>query len=252
MAGLSFDLTGKIALITGAGRGIGLSIAKTFAAHGAAVAIHDIDLPVTQQEVESINASGGKAIAIGGDATDISIAPGLVDQTVAAFGGLHILVNNAGIQKNGSWLELTPEQILREWTANMLLPLRLSQFVNDRFRQQKWGRIVNLSSIQARRGNPNMLAYSMSKSAIQNLTGGLARDLAPYGVTVNALAPGWMDTLRNAGNFANEEDKIRIGRERIPVGRLGTPDDVAGIALLLCSDAGSYITGETIYIAGGL
>ncbi len=248
----TFDLTGKSALITGAARGIGLAIAQILAANGAAVAIQDIDLAVAESEAAAINAAGGKATALGGDMSDLSILPGLVEQTIAAYGGIQILVNNAGIQIEERWTTIAADSVLRQWTANILAPLRLSQLCYDHFFQQKFGRIINVSSLQARKGNPHMLAYSMSKAALNNLTSGLGGDheLARSGITVNGIAPGWFDTYRNAENLATPEKKVESGK-RVPVGRLGQPQDCAGVVLMLCSDAGSYISGDTISVAGG-
>jgi len=183
---------------------------------------------------------------------DITILPGLVEQTVAQLGGLHILVNNAGIQNREHWSKLPTETVLRQWTANMLAPLRLCQLVHGRFIEQKFGRVINISSVQARRGVPHMLGYSMSKAALQNMTSGIGgdRDFVRHNITANAIAPGMFDTLRNKDSLKSLEDKVDSGK-RIPVGRVGEPQDCAGIALMLCSDGASYITGETITIAGG-
>ena len=253
MTSTSADLSGKVALITGAGRGIGLAIAQALAEHGAAVAIPDIDAAVADAEAAKLRAAGKRAIALGGDMSDLSILQGLIDRPVAEFGGMHILVNNAAIQKSEPWHAITNETALRQWTANMLAPLRLTQLLCDRFKSQKFGRVINISSIQARRGNPNMMAYSMSKAAINNFTSALGcnHDLASNGVTVNGIAPGWFDTYRNTHDFSSEAEKVEKGR-RVPVGRVGEPRDCAGLAVLLCSEAGAYISGETIVVSGGL
>jgi NAD(P)-dependent dehydrogenase (short-subunit alcohol dehydrogenase family) len=252
MTSPSFDLTGKVALLTGSGRGIGRAIARALAGAGAAVAIQDIDLAAATAAADSVRNAGGRAIALPGDIADLVMLPGLVEQTVRELGGLHLLINNAAIQSHESWLTLTAETAMRQWTANMFAPLRLMQLVYDRFREQKFGRIVNVSSVQSHRGNPHMLSYSMSKAALNNLTSGLGRerDLTQHGITVNAILPGWFDTYRNEGDFPSPEVKIEKGR-RVPVGRVGEPEDCAGAVLLLCSQAGEYITGETIVISGG-
>jgi len=251
MTQTSFDLSGKVALITGAARGIGLAIATSLAANGAAVAIQDIDLDAATKAANDLRAAGGKAIALGGDMTDRNLPPKLIQQTIDQLGGLHILINNAGVQKHEPWTNVTADTAFTQWTANILAPLQLSQLVYDRFRQQKFGRIINISSIQARRGNPWMIAYSMSKAALNNLTTALSREIAADGITVNAIAPGWFDTMRNKGDFQSAADKAEKGK-RIPAGRVGEPQDCAGLALLLCSDAGSYINGEVISVTGGM
>ena len=253
MTPVSFDLSGKVALLTGAARGIGLAMAQALAANGAAVAIQDIAADIAESEAAAIRQAGGKAIGLGGDLTDIAVAPGLIEQTVAKLGGLHILINNAGIQKAGQWIDITAEEAMRQWTVNMLVPLTLCQLACPIFKQQKFGRIVNVSSIQARRGNTHMLSYSMSKAAMNNLTSALGheRELVSQGITVNGLMPGWFYTLRNQHDFKNEQDKIEKGKH-VPIGRIGEPRDCAGVTLMLCSQAGEYISGETIVVSGGM
>lgn len=247
----SFRLDSKIALITGAGRGIGRGIAEALAASGCAVAVQDLDTVVATEAAEAIRAAGGRAIALGGDIADLSLPERLVRQTLDAFGGLHILINNAAIQSWGPWLELSAEQIERQLRANVVVPILLCQQVVPIFRAQRWGRIINLGSIQQLRGNPHMLAYASSKAAVGNLTIALARDLAKDRITVNCIAPGWFNTWRNRHEFQTEQDLQSKGRN-VPVGRVGEPRDCAGAALLLCSDAGEYITGQTLYIDGGM
>lgn len=247
----NFDLSEKIALITGAGRGIGLAIAQILASNGCAVAIQDIEIGVAQEAVSEILRSGGRAVALGGDICDLSLPQRLVEQTQEQLGGLHILVNNAAIQVQKPWVELSVEEISRQIEANQIAPLLLCQQVAPIFQNQSWGRILNIGSIQGLKGVPQMLAYSMSKSALENLTMALARDLAPHNITSNILCPGYFDTHRNRQEFPNEEEKAKRG-EWVPMKRVGDPQDCAGLALLLCSEAGSYITGQTIYVDGGL
>ncbi len=251
MAGWSIDLTGKVALITGAGRGIGLAMAQALTAAGAAVAIQDIDLDIAKGEAASINAAGGRAIAIGGDVSDLAQAPPMVEQTIQSLGGLHILINNAALQRYDHWSTIPIDEAERQLRANLLTPLRLCQLVNDRFRSQQWGRIINLSSVQCRRGNPGMPVYAMTKSAIINLTSALAQDLGKLGITVNAIAPGVVATYRNETVLADQETVARWVKS-IPVGRIGQPKDAAGLAVFLCSEAADYITGQTIFVDGGL
>ena len=247
----NFNLDGKVALVTGAGRGIGLAIAQVLASAGCAVAIQDIEKDVAQNAIDEIVKLGGRGLALGGDITDLDLPRFLVEKTQENLGGLHILVNNAAIQIDKSWLELSREEIERQLRADQIAPILLCQFVAPLFKWQNWGRVLNIGSIQGCKGNPNMLAYSMSKSALENMTRALARDLAPHNVTVNNLCPGFFDTWRNRRDFPNEEEKRKRG-EWLPAKRVGDPQDCAGLALLLCSEAGSYITGQTIYVDGGL
>jgi len=246
-----FRLDGRVALLTGAGRGIGLSIARAFAADGAGVAIQDIDLDVAQAEAAAIRQSGGRAIALGGDITDPRLPYELVRDTVKGLGGIHILINNAAIQRSADWLEVTAEDMQREFGADLIAPIRLSQMVTPIFEAQRFGRIINLGSIQQRSGNVGMLAYSLSKVALVGLTTALARHLARHQITVNLIAPGWVNTYRNRRDFRSEQEVLEKGKH-LPLGRIGQPEDYDGIALLLCSEAGEYITGQSIYVDGGM
>jgi NAD(P)-dependent dehydrogenase (short-subunit alcohol dehydrogenase family) len=247
----NFNLDNRVALLTGAGRGIGRGIAQALASAGCAVAIQDIDEDVAQEVARGIEAKGGCAIALGGDITDLDLPAQLVAQTREQLGGLHIVVNNAAIQIEKSWLELSREEIEMQIRADQITPMMLCQLAAPIFREQGWGRVLNVGSIQGLKGNPGMLAYSISKAALENMTRALARDLAPHGITVNIISPGYFDTYRNRSQFPNEEEKKKRG-EWLPMKRVGDPEDCGGIALLLCSDAGSYITGQTIYVDGGI
>jgi gluconate 5-dehydrogenase len=250
MQSVNFDLSGKVALITGAARGLGLGMALGLARHGAAVAIQDIELPVAQEAADRVVKEGGRAIALPGDITDLAICPGLVSDTVAKLGGIHILINNAAIQERMPWYEVPSELAITTWTANLLAPWELCKLVRPHFLKQKWGRIINISSVQSRGKVPDMLPYAMSKAAIEYMTKAISRELAPHGVTINGIAPGWMDTHRNRNDWKNEQEKIDHGK-RVPVGRVGRFDDIAGAAVYLASDASSYMTGETLFITGG-
>jgi len=245
-------LDGRVALITGSGRGIGLGIARGLASTGCAVAIQDIDLDVARAEADVIARGGGRAVALGGDITNLSLPKEAVHQTMIKLGGLHILINNAAIQIAKDWLDLTVEEMHRQIDADFVSPILFCQQTVPIFRRQRFGRIINIGSIQQRSGNPDMLAYSMSKAALENLTRGLGRILAGDGITVNLLCPGYFNTWRNRDDFKTPQDLIERGRQYVPMGRIGEGEDCAGIALLLASDAGSYITGQTIYVDGGM
>jgi NAD(P)-dependent dehydrogenase (short-subunit alcohol dehydrogenase family) len=252
MSRINLDLTGKVALVTGSGRGIGLAIAQSLASHGCAVAIQDIDIDVAQAEAEKINQLGGKAIAIAGDIADLALPDRCIAEVMRQLGGLHILVNNAAIQLAKNWQEFTYDEITKIVNADFLSPIRFCQLAAEIFKAQRWGRIVNIGSIQQRVGNADMLPYSMSKAALENLTRALARTLAPDQVTVNLLNPGYFNTYRNRFDWKDDQERIDKGKSYVPIGRIGEPEDCAGIAVFLASNAGGYITGQTIYVDGGM
>ena len=162
-----------------------------------------------------------------------------------------MLVNNASIQVPSPFCEAALADIRRVFEANVHTLMRLCQLAIPPMQQAKWGRILNIGSIQGLRGNAHMAPYAMTKAAVQNLTLSLARDVGSHGITVNCLAPGWIETVRNAHEFQTPEQRAQNGR-RIPIGRAGKPDDLAGPALMLCSDAGRYVTGQTLYVDGGM
>jgi glucose 1-dehydrogenase len=247
----NFKIDGRVALITGAGRGIGLAIAKALASAGAAVVIQDIEIDVARGEVEQIKRAGGKAAAIGGDITDLAQAKEIIGKAVEPFGGLHILINNAAVQKQEHWLQMSVESMQRQFTGDLMFPIVITQLAADIFKKQKFGRIINIGSIQQKNANAGMLAYSAAKAALERITMAWARDLAGDKITCNCISPGWFDTYRNREDFPNAEEKAKKGKW-VPLGRVGEPQDCAGIALLLCSDAGEYITGQNIYVDGGI
>jgi NAD(P)-dependent dehydrogenase (short-subunit alcohol dehydrogenase family) len=251
MKGSAFDLSNRVALITGAGRGIGLAIAQSFAAAGAAVAIQDIELEIAKSEAQKITDAGSRAMALGGDVGNLDDVSGLIPQVVQNLGSLDILVNNAAIQFEAPWLELKPEQMEEVFRADLAAPLLLCQQAVRIFAGKKWGRIINIGSVQQRQGSVGMLPYSLAKAAMEKLTFSLARELAEQGVTVNQIAPGIMDTFRNR-HYLSSEERRQHAAEHVPLGRVGQPADCAGLALLLSSEAGSYITGQSIYVDGGL
>ena len=246
-----FSVKDRVALITGAGRGIGLGIAQGLAACGAAVVIHDIDEDVARSEADAINREGGRALAIGGDATNPAIAEPLMEQTLARFGRIDILINNAAVQKVTPFLECPLDEMQRQVNANIFFLTRLCQLAIPHMQKSSWGRIINLGSIQGLRGNLEMPMYAMGKAGISNLTAALARQFGKSGITVNCIAPGYFDTYRNRDEFQTPQMKAERGKH-IPLGRVGDPEDCAGLVVLLCSRAGEYITGQTIYVDGGI
>jgi NAD(P)-dependent dehydrogenase (short-subunit alcohol dehydrogenase family) len=245
-----FRLDGKVALLTGAARGIGHGIAQVLAEHGCAVAIQDIDERVASESARRIVEQGGKAVAIGGDIANLAHVEQFIPQTVEELGGLNILVNNAGLQADKHFSEQSIDEIERQFRGNLTAALRLVQIARPILVTQRWGRVLNIGSVQGKSGGAVNLPYAMTKAALERMTQSLSRELTRDGVTVNCIAPGWFDTFRNA-RYIDDQNRAEA-KQRIPVGRHGNDFDCAGLALLLCSDAGAYITGQTVVVDGGL
>jgi 3-oxoacyl-[acyl-carrier protein] reductase len=242
-------LEGKVAIITGAGRGIGAAIARRFAAEGASVILNSLS-DSASKTAEEIVASGGKAIAVQGDVSKAADAVKIIDVAISTFGRLDILVNNAGITRDGLLLRMTEE----DWDAVLDTNLK-SVYLCSRaamrpmLKSRGGGRIINLSSVIGLSGNAGQANYAASKAGIIGFTKSLAKELASRQVTVNAIAPGFIVTDMTAG--LTEEAKQAL-LKRIPLAYLGTPEDVAAVAAFLASDEARYITGQTITVDGGM
>jgi 3-oxoacyl-[acyl-carrier protein] reductase len=243
---------GRIAIITGAARGIGAGTAKRFADEGAAVAVLDINEEQARETAAGLGAE--KAVGVGCDVTDAASVEAAVGRVVEELGGLHILVNNAGITRDNLLFKLTEE----DWDAVMGVHLKgaflMSKAAQRTFVDQKYGKILNLSSVSAN-GNRGQANYSAAKAGVQGFTRTLALELGPFGVNVNAIAPGFIatemtdDTARRLKMDVEEFRKLNA--EANPVKRVGFPEDIAAAAAFLCSDEASYITGQTLYVDGG-
>ena len=245
-------LEGRTALVTGASRGIGRSIAVLLAAQGADVAIVSRTQATLAEVVEDVSSLGRRAIPIAIDVTQADAAEHIVDETVSALGGIDILVNNAG---GNSFM--TPLQTMRlsGWdkgiNLNLSSAVRLIQAALPHLIASDHGSIVNVSSIAGLRGSPYMAHYGAAKAGLISVTQSLAVELAGEGVRVNALVPGWIDTDLTDFLRADENiEKTVIGR--VPMGRWGRPEEIAQAALFLAGDASSYMTGQTLVIDGGL
>lgn len=247
-----FSLEGKVALVSGAGQGIGRGVALCLAEAGAAVAVQDLSGDAAKQVAEEIQALGGKAAHSAGDMSDPATIDAWLASAQSELGGPDILVNNAGIYPFTSFLELQ----LDEWDKVLALNLRSAFVATQKIGQAmadrgKGGRIVNLASIQGLRpSGPGVAAYNMSKAGVIMLTKSAALELAEHGIGVNALAPGIVVTpgtkeIVDTNQLGDPKDLVPLG------GRWATTDDIANAVLFLSSAAGSYITGETIVIDGG-
>lgn len=244
----------RVAVVTGAARGIGAAIARRLAAQGVAVAAVDLNTDGIARTANQIVESGGRAIAVGADITDETAAAHAVERAAAELGPVTILVNNAGIIRDNLLFKMTAD----DWDAVIGVHLR-GAFLMTRAAQAhmidaKWGRIVNLSSTSAL-GNRGQVNYAAAKAGLQGFTKTLALELGKFGVTANAIAPGFIDTemtQATADRLGVDFDDWKAAASRdIPVGRVGTPEDVAAVAGFLCSDDAGYVSGQVIYVAGG-
>lgn len=246
-----FDLRGKTALVTGSGQGIGRSIALALAEHGANVLVHcRNEVEQAQQVVRTIGAYGVKAVATAVDLAAADAADRLYREA-AALGPVDVLVLNASVQVRKDWREVTPEEFDQQVQINWRSSLQLMQRFAPDMAGRKWGRILTIGSVQQVKPHPHMIAYAATKSALVNTVKNLAGQLAKDGITVNNLAPGVILTGRNEEALADEAYR-EVVRSRIPAGFFGEPHDCAGLAVLLCSDAGRYISGQDIFVDGGM
>jgi 3-oxoacyl-[acyl-carrier protein] reductase len=252
---VSFDLTGRRALVTGAGHGIGAGIAQALAAAGADVVVHyGRSADQAAQVVERIGALGRKATAIGADVTVTAEVDRLVDEAVGFLGGLEILVTNAGhLIGRSPVAEMSDEHFSKVVEVNLGSTFRTVRAAIPHLRVAGTaGRVVTMASLAAHNGGGSGAAvYAASKAGVVGLTKGLAKELGPAGITVNALAPGFIGGTAFHDTFTPpESQKAMIGG--IGVGRGGTVEDVAGAVVWLCSDAGAFINGTTVDIDGGV
>ncbi len=245
-------LSGKTAIITGAGRGIGAALARAFAQEGASVVVNYAHSAGAAAAVaESIESAGGKAVAVRADVADPGQHHLLVEAALEHFGRLDILVNNAGIELRAPVLEITPEQ----WDQVQATTLRgaffMAQAAARHMREHGGGAILNISSVHDERAHRGNAAYTAAKGGLKLLTRCLALELAEFGVRVNGLAPGAILTDINRNVLADEAFRHKVV-DTIPLGRIGEADDLAAAAVLLVSSDAAYITGTTVYVDGGM
>ena len=242
-------LQNQIAIITGAGSGIGWGIARRFAAEGARVVIAELSPELGQQAAEQIHAAGGQALCIPTDVSQRTQVEAMVRQALEAFGRIDVLVNNAGLTGRAAFLELTDEAWNRMLAVNLTGPFLCTQAVaREMARMGSGGKIINIASIESEAACPDQAHYAASKGGLLMLTRALACDLAPYGIRVNAIGPGTVDS----GHGAFDDPAVRTRYEsRIPLGRVATPRDVANAALFLASSEADYISGIVLYVDGG-
>ncbi|MFQ5442811.1 MAG: 3-oxoacyl-[acyl-carrier-protein] reductase [Thermodesulfobacteriota bacterium] len=243
------QLNGRVAIITGAGQGIGRAIALKFASYGADVAVVDVNFERALDTAKEIQKMGRKTMALKVDVTDMKKAAEMAEEVFKELEGVHILVNNAGITKDALLMRMNEEDWDSVLDVNLKGAFNCTKAVIKYMSKQHWGRIINIASVVAQIGNPGQANYAASKAGLIGLTKSVARELAGRNVTCNAVAPGFIETaMTDALSEKVREQLLSI----IPMGRLGGPNDVAMGALYLASNASSYITGQVLNINGGM
>lgn len=243
------SLQGKTAIVTGAAQGIGRAIAESLAQAGADIAVADLDPGRSLETIAAIEKLGRKALNLKVNVADSNDTKAMVEQVVKAWGKIDILVNNAGITRDGLLLRMKEE----DW--NLVLQINLNGTFNctkavlQPMTKQRYGRIVNIASIVGVIGNAGQANYSASKAAVIGFTKTVGREYASRNVTVNAVAPGFIDTAMTHGLPADVKDTLL---KQIPLGRLGTPGDIAAAVRFLVSEEAAYITGHVLHVNGGM
>jgi 3-oxoacyl-[acyl-carrier protein] reductase len=244
----------RVAIVTGAARGIGAATALRLAEDGFAVAVLDLEESAAKGTVEAIEAAGGKALAVGADVSDPDQVAAAVERVAAELGAPTVLINNAGVTRDNMLFKMTET----DWDMVMNVHLRgaflMSRAVQKHMIDQKWGRIVNLSSVSAL-GNRGQANYSTAKAGLQGFTKTLAIELGKFGVTANAIAPGFIETEMTKATAERMgipfDDFIKGAASQIPVARVGQPEDIAHLVSFFVSEGAGFVSGQVVYAAGG-
>jgi|TARA_B100000809_G_scaffold261933_1_gene311821 3-oxoacyl-[acyl-carrier protein] reductase len=242
------DFNGKTALITGAARGIGKTIALQLAAQGADIAFTDLsdEVEVVKSEIES---QGRRCLAFRTNVTDGEAVDAMVKEIVGAWERIDILINNAGITRDNLFLRMKPEEWSQVMDINLNGVFNVTRAVVRPMVKQRFGRVVSLSSVVGFTGNPGQVNYSSTKAALVGFTKSLAREVGVRGVTVNLVAPGFIDTAMT--QKLNEEQQAAI-IQQVPLGRMGSVEDIANAVAFLSSEQAAYITGTVLHVNGGM
>ncbi len=241
-----FDLSDKCALVTGASGGIGGAIARAFHARGAKVGLSGTRKDVLEGLAGEL---GSNAYPLPADLASADATGQLIKDAEAAMGGVDILVNNAGLARDQLAMRMSEEDWQTVMDVNLTAAFRLSKACLRAMMKKRWGRIIGITSIVGVTGNPGQINYAASKAALIGLSKSLAQEVASRGITVNCVAPGFIDTPMTDALSDDQKDNL-MGR--IPAGRLGTPDDIAAACIFLAGEEASYVTGQTLHVNGGM
>jgi len=251
MAPALFDLTDRVALVTGAYRGLGFAIAEGLARAGASVVLHGRKLDSLRDAAQQLSDRGHRASYALFDLTDRDAVKNGVAAAVAEHGAFDVLVNNAGIQRRGPFADFPAKDWDDIIAANLTAPFLVSQAVLPGMIANKRGKIIHVSSLMSELARPSVVPYTAAKGGVRQLTRGMAVELAPHGIQVNAIAPGYFATEMNRALLDNAEFNAWVC-QRTPAGRWGQPAELAGLAVFLASSASDYMTGQTLVIDGGM
>jgi 2-hydroxycyclohexanecarboxyl-CoA dehydrogenase len=239
-----------VALVTGAAAGIGAACSRRLATEGIAVGVLDLDESRCAETIKTIEEAGGRAVALGADVSDRAQVQAAVAKLREAFGPITIVVNNAGVTDFTPFEQITEDLFNFVYKINVLGPIIVTQEVLADMKAAQWGRVVNISSSSAQTGSRGMATYSSSKGAVISLTRTLAQELGPHGITVNNIPPGSvMGTIMSDANLSKAN--VEALEASLPVRRVGEPDDIANAWAFLCSEASSYVSGQTLGVNGG-
>ena len=248
------DQTSRTAIVTGSARGIGAAVARRLAADGMAVAVLDLDEQACQSVVDQITSDGGTALAVGCDVSNEEAVGAAVDRVASELGAPTVLVNNAGVLRDNLIFKMSAD----DWDTVMNVHLRgsflMTRAVQKHMTEAKFGRIVNMSSTSAQ-GNRGQVNYSAAKAGLQGFTKTLSIELGKFGVTANAIAPGFIATDMTAATAKRVgmefEDFKKAAASQIPVARVGEPEDIAAAASFFCREEAGFVSGQVLYVAGG-
>ena len=242
-------MKGRVAVVTGGARGIGRAMTRALAAAGAKVVVSGRNQEALDEACAEVVAAGGEAIAVQADVAQEADADRLVEKTLEAFGKAEILINNAGVTRDGLLLRMSDKDWDEVLDTNLKGAFHCTRAFARPMVKQRWGRIVSITSVVGLMGNAGQANYAASKAGLIGLTKAVAKELASRHITVNAVAPGFIDTAMTEALGEKAREALT---SRIPLGRLGKPEDVAHAVLFLCSEEASYVTGQVLTVDGGM